>query len=84
MKTQPLEGMNLEETAEFLGVCYRTLWNWAHQPNPIPHLRIGAKYLFQEEEVVAWLKQRQEDQAIRDKKKRSPGRKYFTFCRRKR
>lgn len=49
--------MDLQQTAWFLGVGYRTVLKLAHTPD-FPALKLGKKWLVQRDLLKAWLERR--------------------------
>ena len=48
------------EAAKAIGVSDRTLRNWMKEDNPPPHIRIGGNLLFIHEDLLDWLRKKQE------------------------
>jgi hypothetical protein len=48
--------ISCSKLAKLLDICPRTVRNWATDPvNPLPGLRVKGGWLFDEEQVQAWL-----------------------------
>jgi len=47
--------LNAREAARTLGVCPKTLWNLSWPRGTIPIVRIGARVLYDPEDLRAWI-----------------------------
>lgn len=51
-----LEYLTLDQVADLLQACPRTVKNWTKQ-KALPFLRVGAEWRFRRADVIAWLDQ---------------------------
>ena len=53
-----METINAAEAAEYIGINYQMLINFARQ-NKIPHIKFGSRYYFREETIDRWLSEQE-------------------------